>query len=137
MFPIADSRPETPFFDVTRRVRWTIRAQVCEKPTRSGVGSQTVGFRNCWEAMCCGREPGGTNAEALGVCPAATDASGEGVNHSEKSGRICWCVAGTFCRDGPECANAKGLPTCLLCEFFSEVREEEGDEFRMLPLRRH
>jgi len=94
-------------------------------------------YRNCWEAMCCGREPGGANAEALGVCPAATDPSGEGVNYSEKSGRICWYVAGTFCKDGPKCANAKELATCLLCEFFSEVREEEGDEFRMLPLRRH
>lgn len=93
--------------------------------------------RNCWEAMSCGRESGGANADELGICPAATDPSGEGVNHSRNSGRICWSVAGTLWGGEVQGTFAEKLSACLHCDFFAQVREEEGDEFRILPLRRH
>jgi len=35
---------------------------------------------NCWEVMICGREQGGVNIAEYGVCPAAADASFDGIN---------------------------------------------------------
>ncbi len=35
---------------------------------------------NCWEALKCGREPGGEKADAEGICPASTDGAADGVN---------------------------------------------------------
>ncbi|MGA7878649.1 MAG: hypothetical protein WCA08_23515, partial [Desulfoferrobacter sp.] len=52
---------------------------------------------NCWEYKQCGRQPGGKNVHELGVCPAATDASFDGINCGMNAGRICWAVAGTCC----------------------------------------
>lgn len=32
---------------------------------------------NCWEYFKCGREPGGSKVDELGVCPAATEERGQ------------------------------------------------------------
>jgi hypothetical protein len=53
--------------------------------------------KNCWEVMKCGREPGGKNAEELGVCPASTDERLSGTHGGKHAGRACWVIAGTFC----------------------------------------
>ena len=53
--------------------------------------------KNCWEFKNCGRELGGAKVDELGMCIAATDASTDGINNGQNSGRICWAVAGTFC----------------------------------------
>ncbi|MEW6110309.1 MAG: two-CW domain-containing protein, partial [Nitrospirota bacterium] len=34
---------------------------------------------NCWEFFRCGREIGGAKVSELGVCPAATDNSADGL----------------------------------------------------------
>lgn len=44
-------------------------------PARGKMGRR----QNCWEFKKCGREPGGAKASELGVCPAATDASSDGL----------------------------------------------------------
>jgi hypothetical protein len=44
---------------------------------------------NCWEFLKCGREPGGEKADRLGICPAAADASFDGINSGKCGGRIC------------------------------------------------
>ena len=36
--------------------------------------------QNCWEFMKCGREPNGSNADNLGVCPASTAESHNNIN---------------------------------------------------------
>src|SRR5665648_944927 len=54
--------------------------------------------RNCWEAMKCGRQPAGEDAEQLGACPAALpNEHFDGVNKGKHCGRFCWAVAGTLC----------------------------------------
>ncbi|GBD98556.1 hypothetical protein BMS3Abin07_00576 [bacterium BMS3Abin07] len=53
--------------------------------------------RNCWEFKGCGREPGGKNAEGLGVCPAATYERLDGIHRGKNGGRVCWIIAGTMC----------------------------------------
>lgn len=88
---------------------------------------------NCWEVMACGREPGGKHASAQGVCPAALDTSANGLNGGKNAGRICWAVGGTFCGEARRSAHAEGQLTCLLCRFFKQVQQEEGEQFHFFP----
>ncbi len=85
--------------------------------------------KNCWEFMACGREPGGKNADKLGVCPAAAETRLEGVHHGKNAGRTCWVVAGTLCGGEVQGTFAKKFCDCLKCPFFQLVQKEELPEF--------
>jgi len=87
---------------------------------------------NCWELKKCGREPGGAKVEELGICPAATDRAADGVNGGKNGGRVCWAVAGTFCGDKVQGSFAQKRLSCLSCDIFRQVRDEEKDEFKLL-----
>lgn len=82
--------------------------------------------RNCWDIKSCGREPFGKSVHELGVCPAATDASSEGINGGTNAGRICWAVAGTFCGGKVQGTFAQKEVICMACDFFKRVKDEEG-----------
>ena len=81
---------------------------------------------NCWEYKKCGREPGGIKSYELGICPAAIDNSFDGINRGKNAGRFCWAVAGTFCGGSPQGTFAEKRASCLGCDFFNKVRNEEG-----------
>jgi CRP-like cAMP-binding protein len=81
---------------------------------------------NCWEVMMCGREQGGKNIAQYGVCPAAADPSFDGINSGKCGGRICWAVAGTFCGGCTQGSFADKRPSCLTCDFYEMVQDEEG-----------
>ncbi len=83
----------------------------------------------CWAFMGCGREPGGHRAAALGVCPACTAVGHHGRNGGLNGGRACWRVAGTCCGAGVRGTWAQRLMNCVRCDFFLEVREDEGPRF--------
>ncbi len=85
---------------------------------------------NCWEFKDCGREPGGKNIKQLGVCPASTDDSLNGVHDGTNSGRACWIVAGTFCEGKVQGTFAKKYEDCTKCDFFKLVRKEEGKNYK-------
>lgn len=88
---------------------------------------------NCWEFMKCGREPGGKKTTELGVCPAAmSNPKADGVNDGKNGGRICWALVGTFCGDKIQGEFAEKQVTCLNCDFFQKVKEEEGAKFYLL-----
>ncbi|MFC1549612.1 two-CW domain-containing protein [Nitrospirota bacterium] len=84
---------------------------------------------NCWEFRKCGRELGGKNEKELGICPASTYLSLEGIHDGIASGRACWVVAGTMCKDGVSGTLAEKLGDCRACEFYEMVMTEEGDGF--------
>jgi len=86
--------------------------------------------KNCWEVMNCGREPGGRNAEASGVCPASTDERLDNVHGGSNAGRTCWVVAGTFCEGRVQGTFAQKLKDCSSCEFYRQVRIEEGADYQ-------
>ena len=88
--------------------------------TRRGKGK-----RNCWEAMQCGREPGGSKVRELGVCPAATDTSCDGLNGGSNGGRICWAISGSLCGGERQGTYAEKLPGCFVCRFFERVKTEQ------------
>jgi tRNA A-37 threonylcarbamoyl transferase component Bud32 len=81
---------------------------------------------NCWEVMMCGREVGGKSSAEYGVCPAAADESFDGINSGKCGGRICWAVAGTFCGGCVQGSFADKRCSCLNCDFYQMVQEEEG-----------
>lgn len=90
--------------------------------------------KNCWEAIRCGREPGGSNVRTLGICPAATAERLHGVNHGTNGGRACWAVPeerkmGILeeVRPGPW-----KVVLCLRCPFYRRVESEEGAAFAPL-----
>jgi len=89
--------------------------------------------KNCWEIMDCGREPGGSRASWLGVCPTAMQHSLNGLNSGENGGRICWVQEGTFSPEGTgSCVFLGRYKSCSICPFFNQVKLEEGDMFILL-----
>jgi len=88
---------------------------------------------NCWEFKECGREPGGANVSEFGLCPAAAEARVDGMNRGTNGGRVCWGIAGTFCGGEVQGSFAAKLETCMACDFYRLVREEEGAGFAHSP----
>jgi len=88
--------------------------------------------QNCWEFMRCGREPGGKKVKELGVCPAAIDSSANGINSGKNAGRICWAITGTLCGGKVQGTFAEKRFSCMCCDFFKKIKEEEKDKFCLL-----
>ena len=88
--------------------------------------------QNCWEYKGCGREPGGSSAESLGLCPAATETRLDGANGGKNGGRACWFVAGTFCDGQPQGTFVAKAGDCLKCDFFEKVIREEGSAYEAM-----
>ena len=84
---------------------------------------------NCWEHKKCGREPGGARAAELGVCPAAADSAFDGFNLGANAGRICWLVAGTFCKDKVQGTYAEKRLSCRNCDFYKQIHTDEGTTY--------
>lgn len=84
--------------------------------------------KNCWEFKRCGREPGGENASAMGVCPASTNTQLEGVHDGKNAGRACWVIAGTMCNGEVQGIFAQKYNDCKICDFYQKVKEEEGKD---------
>jgi hypothetical protein len=95
---------------------------MCPKKGLSAMAKQ-----NCWEFKKCGREPGGVKVAELGICPAAVDKVAHGINGGKCGGRACWALTGTFCGGVVQGSYAQKVGNCLKCEFYMQVRKEEGD----------
>jgi hypothetical protein len=80
---------------------------------------------NCWEHKGCGREAGGINVKELGICPAATEKSMDGIHRGDNAGRTCWIIAGTFCGGKVQGSHAAKTENCTTCDFFNLVIKEE------------
>ncbi len=89
--------------------------------------------KNCWEMKKCGRQPGGNLVSELGVCPAATSNDFDGVNCGLNGGRVCWAVAGTFCKGKVQGVFATKIESCIKCSFFQQVADEEDFDFVLRP----
>jgi hypothetical protein len=88
---------------------------------------------NCWDVLQCGRGPGSEEARGEDLCPAAVDSSADGVNAGRNGGRVCWAISGTFCGLESEGSAAKKFISCMSCDFFYQVLEEEGlSSFKLL-----
>ncbi len=86
---------------------------------------------NCWEVKKCGREPGGSRVDRLGVCPAATERRLDGVHGGTNAGRACWVVAGTLCDGQLQGTYAKKAASCSTCDFYRAVAREQSPDFSL------
>jgi len=94
-------------------------------------GNDDVKKLNCWEFKKCGREPGGENSPAVGVCPAPVTLTLDGVHGGTAAGRACWVIAGTMCEGKIQGTFAQKYKDCSACDFYKVVREEEGDDLQL------
>lgn len=85
--------------------------------------------QNCWEYKECGREPGGFEVALYGVCPASTSVEADGLNDGKNGGRICWTIAGTFINGSVTGKFACEKFSCVNCDFFKLVSEEQGVKY--------
>ncbi len=90
---------------------------------------QTDKKMNCWEIKKCERHPGGKKVDELGICQAALDSGYDGTNQGTNAGRYCWRIAGTLCGGQTQGSFASKLKNCVVCEFFQQVKREEGVKF--------
>lgn len=88
--------------------------------------------RNCWEIKKCGREQGGEKTGEMGICPAATDSACNGLNGGKNGGRFCWAIAGTFCGGKVQGSFAQKQASCLSCDVFKKIKQEEGSDFILM-----
>ena len=84
---------------------------------------------NCWEIKNCGRQPGGPKVGELSTCAVATETEYDGKNGGKNAGRFCWKVAGTLCGGKVQGSFASKMVNCTKCEFFQQVKQEEGSNF--------
>ena len=89
---------------------------------------------NCWEYKKCGREPGGSNVEELGICPAAITEVVDSLNSGKNGGRCCWTITGTLCDKKVQGSFTSKLSNCMRCEFFKLVSIEERGSKTYVPL---
>lgn len=87
---------------------------------------------NCWQIKRCRRGIGGSRSGELGICPAATEASADGLNGGVNGGRICWAIAGTFCDGEVQGTHSQKHGTCMTCEVYHRVQKETGKSFKVL-----
>lgn len=80
---------------------------------------------NCWEFKQCGREPGGTRVEQLGVCPVTKHERLNGSHGGKNAGRACWVVAGSLCGGKIQGTFAQKLRNCWSCDFMNAVKMDE------------
>ncbi|MBI5098332.1 MAG: flagellar brake protein [Nitrospirae bacterium] len=85
---------------------------------------------NCWEFKKCGREPGGDKVSEFGICPVALEDRTDGVNNGKHAGRACWVIAGTFCGGKIQGTSAVKIDTCMKCDFYKAVLDEEKLNFQ-------
>lgn len=87
---------------------------------------------NCWEFKKCGREPGGRNAQIMGICATSTKTAVNGINGGVNGGRVCWLVSGTYAKHKAEmadCVMVKHVSSCYACDFHHKVLTDEGFTF--------
>ena len=84
---------------------------------------------NCWEYKKCGHGPKGGIGNKR--CPTVNELRLDGVHNGTRAGRACWVVAGTFCNGVVQGQFAQKYTTCMNCDFYQKVLDEEGHKFEI------
>ena len=84
---------------------------------------------NCWEKMQCGCQPGGERSLKLGICPVSIKTKAHWIHNGINGGRSCWAVMRTLKEKNVQCKIDHDLDSCIQCDFYSEVRAEEGSSY--------
>lgn len=86
---------------------------------------------NCWEYKNCGRNEGGNHVHDMGICPSAEEQRLDGVHGGINGGRACWVISGTLCRGEVQGTFAQKFKSCLACDFYRHVKQDEHPNFSL------
>ena len=84
---------------------------------------------NCWEKKKCGLEPGGWRVREYGICPVAISTKANSIHGGVNGGRACWAIEGTITFCQVQCKLDENIESCKECDFYSEVKSQEGYNF--------
>ena len=84
---------------------------------------------NCWEHNKCSVGLGSVKNGQ--TCPVVLETKLNKVHDGHNAGRACWVVAGTYCRGEVQGTFAKKYANCEKCNFYQQVRQEEGSKFKL------
>ena len=87
---------------------------------------------NCWEFKECGREPGGENAQELGVCRASIEDKFNNINLGVNAGRYCWKIKLSEDNHNSSDKTLSTIVDCIECDFLIKVKTEEKNKFNFL-----
>ena len=88
---------------------------------------------NCWEYMASGRHRDGSGKEGCSQCPVPQMTNYDGINGGRNGGRACWIITGTLGDRDVQMTFSHKLATCLKCNVYIAIKEEEGDNL-CLPI---
>jgi hypothetical protein len=84
---------------------------------------------NCWQFMGCRvQKKDGFFRKTCGsyICPVFSENKFDGVHGGINGGRACWMVSRTICY-GTIQGTYEEKHTCMACDFYRSVAEEEND----------
>jgi len=86
---------------------------------------------NCWEFMGCEVPKDGTlfNFRKSRTCPALLAKRLNGIHGGKNAGRACWVVSNTMCNGTIQGSCDQKYKTCMICDFYTAVMEEEENRF--------
>ncbi len=97
---------------------------------KNSLDHEKVPKLNCWQFMGC-RFQDSENLVGAGrkcyECPAKSEQRFDGIHGGINGGRACWAVPHTLCYGGVQGNCEEKCGTCLTCDFYSTVAEEEED----------
>jgi hypothetical protein len=95
----------------------------------SVVGNMTK--LNCWQFMGCGLQMRKRCSHLSDTCPcpASVERSLDGIHGGRNAGRVCWVVLQTQCYGSVQKTYEQKYKTCLLCDFYHSVVDEEDTDF--------
>lgn len=83
--------------------------------------------KNCWEVKACERCITILGGEA---CPVCREAKLHGTHGGVNGGRACWTVPHTKCGGISQGSVSNKSSTCIKCNFYNMVKEEEKASFQ-------
>jgi hypothetical protein len=81
--------------------------------------------KNCWEFKG-NRQRRKVCKEGCSQCLVPQMANYDGINGGKNGGRICWLIIGTLCDKNVQLTFSHKLNTCIKCDFYKSVKQEEG-----------
>jgi len=83
---------------------------------------------NCWEVKSCGKC---TTMVEDDACPVCRESKLNGVHGGLNAGRACWTVSHTKCGGSTQGDFGKKFNSCMECNFYKLVKDEEKGAFML------
>ena len=88
---------------------------------------------NCWQFMGCLLQKNEEMFRGQGEsykCPVLSEEKFDGIHEGINGGRVCWIVSNTFCCGTMQGTYDEKYQSCLSCDFYRLVAEEEEDDLK-------